>query len=390
MSIVLSHLNTAQTIVVQYKGDLPFSIYLKNFFSKNKKYGSKDRKNIAALCFAYYRVCKAFNRYDVAEVIVRGVFLTATTSNPLLAEKQPGWNSVAHEPVALKLLMLIADAESFFPFQKELSAEIEQKAFGISFLLQPKLFIRLRPNGLQSSLKKLAAAQLSFKNINETCLAFENGTKVEAVLELNKDYVVQDYNSQQTIGLLQNVFSVNAPINVWDCCAASGGKSIMVVDQLKQVQLTVSDVRDSILANLDKRFKAAAIKNYHSFEADLTQPAAITSRFGSRPFDLVICDAPCSGSGTWGRTPEQLAFFNPLQIDQYAQLQKKITTNVISAIKKGGYLLYITCSVFKKENKDVVDFLIEKYPLKLVNMHVLKGYEIQADTMFAALMRVEK
>ena len=162
----------------------------------------------------------------------------------------------------------------------------------------------------------------------------------------------------------------------------------MAVDLLKNVQLTVSDVRDTILANLLKRFKSAGIKNFHSFEADLSHATSVTNRFAGKPFNLVICDAPCTGSGTWSRTPEQLAFFNHSQIEQYSQLQKKIAGNVISSIKKGGYLLYITCSVFKKENEEVVEYLAEKYMVSLVKQEVLRGYDRRADSMFAALLRV--
>ena len=208
------------------------------------------------------------------------------------------------------------------------------------------------------------------------------------MLEPNKDYVVQDYNSQQTLGVLDTVFPASATINIWDCCAASGGKSILATDRLKNIQLTVSDVRDTILANLYKRFVSARIKNFHSFEADLSHATSVTNRFAGKPFDLVICDAPCTGSGTWSRTPEQLAFFNKQQIEQYQQLQKKIAGNVIHAIKKGGYLLYITCSVFKQENEDVVGFLEQTCKLQLVEMKILEGYTRRADSMFVALLKV--
>ena len=388
MAFFHSHLQTAAFIIAQYKGDLPLSIYLKNFFAKEKKYGSKDRRNIAAFCYAYYRVWSAMPGQDVQDVMIAGMFLTTSTPSQMLAALKPEWNEVTHASVEEKLELLHIKPAALFPYFKEVSAGIDATAFGLSFLHQPKLYIRLRPNQLPSSNKKLATASLAFERITDTCLAFENGTKVEAVLEPNKDYVVQDYNSQQTLSVLDTVFPASATINIWDCCAASGGKSILAPDRLKNIQLTVSDVRDTILANLHKRFVSAAIRNFHSFEADLTHTTSVTNRFAGKPFDLVICDAPCTGSGTWSRTPEQLAFFNPAQIDQYSQLQKKITSNVIAAIKKGGYLLYITCSVFKKENEEVVKFLQEKYPITLVKQEVLKGYDMRADSMFVALLRI--
>ena len=382
MAYFHSHLQTAVKVIETYKGDLPLAVFLKNFFSKDKKYGSKDRRSIAALCYAYYRVCKGLPRYDMQQKILAGVFLTNQENSPILEALQPAWNALISQPLQQKINTL--KTTRFFPFA-ELSESIDSGAFERSFLLQPKLFIRIRPNRLKNVEKKLHANERQYEQITEDCLAFENSTRIEDVLELNVDYVVQDYNSQQTIGLAK-VFPTTATINVWDCCAASGGKSIMAVDVFKHVQLTVSDVRDTILANLQKRFKTAGIKNFHSFEADLSHATSVTNRFKSRPFDLVICDAPCTGSGTWSRTPEQLAFFNPAQIEQYSQLQKKIAGNVLEAIKKGGYLLYITCSVFKKENEDVVEFLREKYPVTLVKQEVLKGYDMRADSMFAALL----
>ena len=102
-------------------------------------------------------------------------------------------------------------------------------------------------------------------------------------------------------------------------------------------------------------------------------------------FDLIICDAPCSGSGTWSRTPEQLYFFDEKKIDQYAALQKKIVTNAVKSLKKDGFFLYITCSVFKKENEEVVQFLENKLFLHLIHAEYLEGYRQKADTLFSAL-----
>ena len=152
-------------------------------------------------------------------------------------------------------------------------------------------------------------------------------------------------------------------------------------DHFTNVHLTVSDVRESILINLHKRFAKAGIKNYDCFVGDVSSPNFSIQK----KFDLVICDAPCSGSGTWSRTPEQLYFFKKEKIGNYASLQKKIVSNAVKALKKNGCFLYITCSVFKKENEEVVEFIKSNHSLQLIEMRYLKGYDQKADTLFAAL-----
>ena len=175
-------------------------------------------------------------------------------------------------------------------------------------------------------------------------------------------------------------------ISVWDCCAASGGKSILLHDILHgHERLHVSDVRPGILNNLRNRFKEAGIKNYHSFTANLLEEQ---SSISEKKYDLIICDAPCTGSGTWSRTPEQTAFFDAYKIDEYAGMQLKIASNAINYLQNGGLFFYITCSVFKKENEEVVNALKEKYHLQVLQMVYLKGYEMQADTMFVTVFTI--
>lgn len=274
-------------------------------------------------------------------------------------------------------------AMDIFPWTAELSDRIDAEAFAFSHLQQPDLFLRLRPGYEKAVQQQLQKAGIPFQLIGSHCIALPNGSKIDEQVQLNRQAVVQDYNSQQTGTVLQQSLD-RAPISAWDCCAASGGKSIMVHDIYPDINLVVSDIRQSILTNLDKRFREAGIRNYHSFVADLSQPDASVP---AMDVDSIIADVPCSGSGTWSRTPEQLYYFDVAKIDHYASLQRRILQQVLPRVKKGGYLFYITCSVFEKENEQQVQFIQRHSSFELINMQVLRGYDKKADTLFAAVLR---
>jgi 16S rRNA (cytosine967-C5)-methyltransferase len=318
-----------------------------------------------------------------------GLFFCSTGFNEILEELKPGWNASVHLPLKEKCLMFNAPFSmlNVFPWQNELSDGIEHEKFSESFFVQPDLFLRLRPGVDQKLRSKLIAAGIDFKEVSSSCLALVNATKIESAIELDKEAVVQDYNSQQTAALIQSaIINLKSEIKTWDCCAGSGGKSLMVHDIHPTIDLTVSDVRESILSNLKKRFEKAGIKKYKSFILDIGKEN-IQYPIPHSPFSLVIADVPCTGSGTWSRTPEQLYFFDKTKIEHYAGLQKKIVSHVIPCLKENGFFVYITCSVFKKENEEMVDFLKNKFHLELTRMELLKGYDKKADTMFAALFR---
>jgi len=258
--------------------------------------------------------------------------------------------------------------------------------FNFSFLIQPKLFIRIRPGKKKIVLQKLKKANISFEIVHPDCLSFVNSENINRVLRLDDEAVIQDYNSQQTLAILKNEITGKFEMfSVWDCCAASGGKSILAYDLFKNINLTVSDTRKNILKNLSDRFKRAGITNYSSFVADLS--VAGSAKAIQSSFDVIIADVPCSGSGTWARTPEQLLFFQQNEIEKYALLQRQIVMNVLPFLNPNGYLLYITCSVFKKENEENVAFFTERNALRLIDNEYLKGYEVQADTLFVALFK---
>ena len=381
-----SYLNSAKKIIETYRGDVPFAVFIKKYFSANKKYGGKDRKQIAALCYNFYRLGKAVPKLPIEEKIIVAVFLCEQTHNDFLHFHKPEWNELISNSLKDKLNLAGIPLDTLFPLADELSTGIEFESFTNSFFSQPDLFLRIRPGKEDRVVKKLQDAGIKFELLTDACIALPNATKLEIVLDIDREVIIQDYNSQQVLNFLKTENTgLKYPVSVWDCCAASGGKSILASDIYEgNIQLTVSDIRESILSNLKKRFETACIKNYNSFMADLSIGNSQPSTFNPQ---LIICDAPCTGSGTWSRTPEQLYYFKQKSIDEYVNMQQQIVSNTIPKLQKGGIFIYITCSVFKRENEGMADFIKEKSHLQLIQMEFLKGYDKKADSMFVAVFK---
>ncbi|MEO5891051.1 MAG: Fmu (Sun) domain-containing protein [Ferruginibacter sp.] len=394
MSRFQSYINTAKILIETYKGDRPLATFLKQFFAANKKYGSKDRRQISALCYNNFRLGFAGAKIPLDQKMLLATFLCDMWPSELMEEFKPEWNEQISQPLQKKLSIarLTFPLTDIFPFSNELSDNIEILEFCTSFLVQPDLFMRIRPQTRLSVLKKLERLRSPWKLMDEHCVRLTNSDRVEDLFILDKEVVIQDYNSQKVLDYLktgewhsQSLQNPKAELSVWDCCAASGGKSILLNDILnRKTMLTVSDIRAKIILILHRRFKKAGIKQYQYFIDDIT---SVDFKPGDLDFDMIICDAPCTGSGTWGRTPEQLCFFNPAAINEYCLLQKKIITSVLPHLQKGGLFIYITCSIFKNENERMAEFAVENFNCELLEMKLLKGYDKKADNMFVAVFR---
>ena len=301
------------------------------------------------------------------------------------------------KPVSEKIELINFSVKNIFPFKSSLTAAINHPQFCESFLMQPKLFLRVRPHKKNIVIQKLQKAKIPLAVINEDCIALSNATKLDDIIETDKEAVIQDYNSQQVFNFLAGFALGKNAITAWDCCAASGGKSILLFDKLKRkVELTVSDIRLTILLNLHQRFTRAGIKNYDYFIGDLTAtdfkfpPLTSKGTQGVLPlynYQLIVCDAPCTGSGTWSRTPENLFYFKPEMVDVFTKRQQQIVSNVVPYLQKEGLFFYITCSVFKKENEDIAQFIKDTFGLQILHMELLKGYDKKADSMFVAVFK---
>lgn len=377
-----------EQILNEYDGQSPLHRFLFIYFKQNKKMGSSDRRWANRHIYSFFRLGKALIKETAVTRLAVADFLCNATPGLVVQTYLPAFATQMELPVKAKLT-LVQDAfpafklSDVFAFHAHLSGDIAKEDFLESFFMQPDLFIRVATGRSKPLLAALEMQEVAFQQLSETTLALPNGTKLEQVLPDQKYYQVQDLSSQKS-GLF---FEPQAWDYWWDCCAASGGKSLLLHDLEPSIQLLVSDVRENSLNNLEERFQEAGIKKYQKKVLDLLQNN--DQVLHHYEFDGIVLDAPCSGSGTWGRTPEMLYFFDAHKISHYTRLQKSIATNVVKYLKPGKPLIYITCSAFKEENEELVAYLIENLPLKLEKMEVLKGYTEKADTMFVArLIRV--
>jgi len=383
---VAQHLRGFERALAEYNEQEPFARYLTRFFKENKQMGSSDRRMTSRLCYNWFRLGHALKELETLQRLCIAEFLCETTSD-LVALHQPDWNEhiqgSTEEKVAFMAALGFDVLEAIFPFMEGLSPSVDRHQFALSQLQQPDLFIRVKAKEIDAVKKLLDKHEISFVQETDTCFRLANGSRLHDVKGLGGKYEVQDLSSQRTADFVE----AKGTESWWDACAASGGKALMLLDRFPQLDLLVSDVRLSILRNLDERFEQAGIPTlaYRKKVLDLT--ADLSEKLGTVAFDGILLDVPCSGSGTWGRTPEMIQQFSTAKIESFATLQKEIAANVLSFLKPGASMTYITCSVYKQENEDVLAFLAEQLDIVVEEFQILQGYTQKADSMFVARLR---
>lgn len=345
--------------------------------------GSTDRKVATALLYNYFRLGNACSNLPADERLFIAEFLVSSSSNDFLQNFKPEFNQQVELSLDDKLSFLESLTIGFslkdvFPFHEHVSKEIDKEEFLKSFFIQPDLFIHIYPEKTAWLTSKLEDAGISYQEEAERSLRLPNGTKLDKLFPDNKYFEIQDLSSQEAC----KYFRPKKYDYWWDCCAASGGKAINLFHQQQEIKLLVSDIRESVLENLDERFQNAGLRKHQKKILDLLKDPQ--PFIHSYEFDGIIYDAPCTGSGTWGRSPEMISQFQEYRIKAFQNLQQSIAKNVVKYLKPGKPLIYITCSVFKQENEDVVDYLVKELGLVLQSQKILEGYNRKSDSMFVA------
>lgn len=342
----------ARQLLENYAYDQPFANYFTSVAKQHRNWGSKDRKIYRNACYSFFRLGYAAKTGSLESAIQFAV----------------------QDPAAIREQV---SPREMFPMKEWVSGKLDFDAWVSSLLFQRPVYLAVRKGMTTRVEKELAQSGTGFNAESDSCIRTEPGAKCDGVVEKGWAWVM-DYASQQAAEGIE--LSKNDA--VWDCCSGAGGKALYLVNKYgNDIHLTCSDRRFTILENLKRRFANMGFSMPHIELSDLNEPFQLKQRF-----DTIILDVPCSGSGTWGRTPENITTVDAPRLEHYSKLQKTIVRNALLNLKPGGKAYYITCSVFREENEENVRHFKENYGLQeQSSSYVFKSYT-ESDVLFVSEM----
>lgn len=216
------------------------------------------------------------------------------------------------------------------------------------------LRVNLRHQTAEDCRLALDAAGMASRRVGLSALVLEHPVPVDRLPGFAEGRIsVQDAGAQHAARLLD----LHDGQRVLDACAAPGGKSGHILE-MAHVDLTALDIGrarcERIRENLRRLGLQAAV-----LEADCTR---LPTWWDGRPFDRILADVPCTGSGVVRRHPDIKWLRRPSDAAQFAQQQSRILDALWQVLAPGGKLLYVTCSVFDEENVSVVEGFLARRP----------------------------
>ena len=183
-------------------------------------------------------------------------------------------------------------------------------------------------------------------------------------------YYVQDASSMFIAHVIRHL--VQEPVRYLDLCAAPGGKTTAAVQALPPHSMVVANEivppRARVLADNVIRWghpRCAVTSNAPAQVGKLTNF-----------FDVIAADVPCSGEGMMRKDDEAVAQWSPQLVEQCAQRQREILTDVWSALRPGGLLIYSTCTYNRQENEDMADFIVNELGATSLDVPVEPSWNI--------------
>jgi 16S rRNA C967 or C1407 C5-methylase (RsmB/RsmF family)/NOL1/NOP2/fmu family ribosome biogenesis protein len=185
-------------------------------------------------------------------------------------------------------------------------------------------------------------------------------------------YYVQEASSMFLEVALRQTLDLNQPIIALDLCAAPGGKSTLIASLLNDESLLISNevihTRASILCENSMKWG----------QLNMWVSNSDPKQFGHlhHSFDLMVIDAPCSGSGLFRKIPDYLDEWTMDNVHLCAQRQKRILRDSYDALAQDGVLVYMTCSFSEQENESIVDYILQEFDVDSCQLSIPSSWGI--------------
>ncbi|MEG0686671.1 MAG: 16S rRNA (cytosine(967)-C(5))-methyltransferase RsmB [Erysipelotrichales bacterium] len=199
-------------------------------------------------------------------------------------------------------------------------------------------------------------------------------------LELYKEGIlsIQDYSSQQVAQFLNALPNSS----VLDMCAAPGNKTSAIAELMNnEGSIDAFDIYQHKIELINNQANRLGINIIKAREYNATK---ISEIYDEGTFDYILCDAPCTGLGVIKRKPE-IKYHDPSVMDELIKVQEQLLEEAYLLLKKGGVLVYSTCTINKKENEKQIQSFLNKYDdIKLIEERYVYQMENDCDSFYMA------
>lgn len=362
-------------------------VIVRRYFSNRRYAGSKDRRRVTSLLYSIIR------RWGFLAEIAGGEPRKMVMAELQLSDDDPSqhFTGEKHAPSIL--------SEEDKKFIKEVSPETEEhhrlnfpkwlegdlnSRFGDKFVQEMVALNERAP----LTLRIVRDAKKITNYLDEKNISYEKGIHSNSAIIIKEQQQIRDWPiyrnglveiQDEAAQLAVKYVELKPGQQVMDLCAGAGGKSLAAAGYMKNKgQIYAFDIVENKL----KEFKVRAKRScHHIFQTFVLNEKNRSSRLAEydEKMDRVILDVPCSGSGTWRRNPENRWRLTDKKLEEFVKAQKSLLQEGWAALKPGGRIAYMTCSLLESENETQVSEFLEAHesarliPIRKQGIEKLEG-----------------
>lgn len=367
---LITHVETVLREVLQFSA--PADGVISRYFKTHPKLGGRERGIIAETTYCVLRNKAVFSSFAesgagpaLRRLVLLGLAETQDLGDlPTISEEENAWlkriKAIDRQSLSRNLQVNLPD----WLWQRMQAESGEEAAFALAMSMNAAAPLDLRVNLLKANREQVMQT-LAEQNIHATPTPFaQTGLRLlqkPALQHVNlfKDgsIEVQDEGSQ----LLAQLLGARRGEMIADFCAGAGGKTLALGALMRNTgRIYAFDVSEKRLGKLKPRLARSGMSNVHPSVIAHEKDAKL-KRLAAK-LDRVLVDAPCSGLGTLRRNPDMKWRLTETSIAELNEKQISILSAAARLLKKGGRLVYATCSILREENEAIAEQFLAQHP----------------------------